>query len=132
MLKGISQEKPPVYVQSKLSDIKLIIESNEKGKKAQALVPILQEKIDTLESVARFLHARIASCNTIREAHERQIINLHEIHMNDSLIIVNERIINKDLGKQLKKTNQKLISTKAGLWFVIVSSFVTTITLILK
>ena len=39
-LNGMCQTKPADYVSLKVSDVKLIIESNERGKKAQAMVPL--------------------------------------------------------------------------------------------
>jgi len=109
-----------------VNDLKLIIESNERGKKAQAKIPLLEEKVDTLESiVARQSRLINSKDSTIQDA-KAQVVALQQIRLNSlqvidnkdqELAIINSRL--KDMTKNYK--SQKRKTTFVGIAFAMFS-----------
>ena len=107
-LSSISQTKPDVFVTSKISDLNLIIESNEKGKIARVLVVELEKKIVVLENLGEQSKTRIANLLSIISDKYLIINNWGQVHSNDTVIIANQSAIIADLNQDKKILTRQL------------------------
>lgn len=117
-LKAISQKKPDVYVTNKLSDLTLIIQSNERGKAAQQIVPELEKKIFVFDSLLNICELRINEKNIQINAKDIQVKSLYQIVANDSVIKFNDDAIKLYQSEQIKSLNKSLKRQKVKTAFV--------------
>lgn len=117
-LSSISQTKPDVFVTSKLSDLTLIIQSNERGKAAQRLVPVLESKVAAQDSLISLCNARVSNLFTIVNTRDVQVKSLYQIVANDSTVKANDDAIKVYQTEQIKSLNKSLKWQKVKTFFV--------------
>lgn len=93
----------PTESEKRANDLRLIIESNERGKKAQAIVPVLEQKVAVLDTIvkaqAELLHSKDSTISDVK----KQVVFLQQVHSNDSAIIGNHAAIERTLQLNLDK-----------------------------
>ncbi len=103
---------------SSAEDIALIRYSNELGKKAREMVPVLEKKIANLESIRMLQDALLISRDSTITDLKVQVYNLQEVVQNDSLIIGNRNDMIALKDKALIEKDRKLRGEKRKTRFV--------------
>lgn len=93
-LSSTSQTKPDVsdnlpVRNVTLGDLRLVIESNELGKKARAKVPILEAIQARQDSIIQFQQQKIFGRDTVILLQRRQIDSLYKAYNNSQQVIAN-------------------------------------------
>jgi uncharacterized protein (DUF3084 family) len=118
---------PPIFAQkpqgseipnSLAADLKLIIESNERGKIAQAKIPLLKAKIDTLESIVEKQARLINSRDSTITDQETQVAAFQTIYQNSQTIISNKDQEIATINQQLKQMTKNYRNQKRKTVFV--------------
>ena len=100
------------------TDLLILIQNNEKGKKARALVPVYEKKIDLLEQSNFTLKSVVVSKDSTIDDQKKQIGGYVQIVRNDSIIQRNNEYIITGLQKDLKSANKATRRAKRGTLFV--------------
>jgi len=114
-----AQRPQDSVVRVSASDFRLIVQSNEVGKKAQARALILQAKVDTLQNIVRGQATRLQLKDSTIDDRTKQVQALQLVHSNDAQIIKN-----KDVEIGIWKRETKVQKRKK--WAAIVLGVITT------